>query len=287
MNEINVEQLKNLLDEATKSIKSSERLLDELKNAPIEEDSSMEDTICSIQLVLQYRLSNQDTLALLLSIDQNLLYLLDIQPRNSSKMNMDRLAYALGNEDLKQVIHVLTSLVNSLLRITHRYQKDHLNFELKAHQGRHIKQNTFIKGMQKLIFQHDHFLNLMRKLAENVTLLLEYQSVGPLFDHIAALRGPISQFYQATLHGLGVAKELYEKINKNELLNQKVEILLKQAEEVLNIMPSIYKPHPHYTLTPPSNTLTQPSSTLTLPRAPSPEQLEQRAAAKRLRPFFN
>ncbi|WP_454781920.1 hypothetical protein [Legionella sp. WA2022007384] len=287
MNEINVEQLKNLLDEATKSIKSSERLLDELNKEPVDESSSTEDTICSIQLVLQYRLSNQDTLAILLSIDQNLLYLLDIQPRNSSKMNMDRLAYALGNEDLKQVIHALTLLVNSLLRITHRYQKDHLSFELKAHQSRHIRQNTFIKGMQKLILLQDHFLSLMRKLAENVTLLLEYQSVGPLFDHIAALRGPISQYYQATLHGLGVAKELYEKINKNELLNQKLDLLLKQAEEVLTIMPSIYKPQPHYNLTPPSNTLTQPSNTLTLPKTLSSEQLEQRAAAKRLRPFFN
>ncbi|PWY55128.1 hypothetical protein DGG96_13170 [Legionella qingyii] len=287
MNEINVEQLKNLLNEATKSIKSSESLLDELLKAPEEESSSIEDTICSIQLVLQYRLGNQDTLALLLSIDQNLLYLLDIQPRHSSKMNMDRLAYALGNEDLKQVIHMLSLLVSSLLKITNRYQKDHLSFELKAYQRKHIKQNILIKGMQKLILQQDHFLSLMRNLQENVTLLLEHQSVGPVFDHIAALRGPISQFYQATLHGLGVAKELYEKINKNELLNQKVELLLKQAEEVLKIMPSIYKPQPHYTLTPPSNTLTQPSNTLTQLRPLSAEQLEQRAAAKRLRPFFN
>lgn len=287
MNEINVEQLKNLLDEATQSIESSETLLEELLKEPMEEMSSMEDTICSIQLVLQYRLSSQDALAVLLSVDQNVLYFLGIQPRHSPNMNFDRLAYALGNEDLKQVLHGLSLLVNALLKITHRYQKDHLSFELKANQSKHIKQNTLIKGMQKLILQQNHFLSLMRKLEENVLLLLEYQSVGPVFDHIAALRGPISQFHQAILHGIGEAKKLYEKINKNELLNQKVELLLKQAEEVLNIMPSIYKPQPHYTLSQPSNTLTQPSNTLPQLRKISSEQLEQRATAKRLRPFFN
>ncbi|CAM2956382.1 Uncharacterised protein [Legionella steigerwaltii] len=271
MNEIDIEQLKKLLDEATKCIESSKNLLHEVLSAPTEEDSSMEDTIYSIQLVLQYRLSCQDALAILLSIDQNVLFLLGIQPRHSPKMNFDRLAFALGNEDLKQLLHALSLLVNSLLKIAHRYQKDHLTFELN-HQRKHLKQNMLIKGMQKLISQHNHFLNLIKKLEENVTLLLEYQSIGPIFDHIAALRGPISQFYQAILNGIGEAKLLYEKINKTELVEQKVELLLKQAEEVLNIMPSIYKPHPSYIVPQPSKI--------------SSEQLEQRATAKRLRPFF-
>ncbi|WP_392536490.1 hypothetical protein [Legionella sp. 227] len=270
MNEINPEQLKNLLSEATQSIESSKNLLQEILNAPTEEDSSMEDTICSIQLVLQYRLNSQDALAILLSIDQNVLFLLGIQPRHSPKMNLDRLAYALGNEDLKQLLHALSLLVNSLLKIANRYQKNHLSFEL-SHQRKPSRQNMLIKGMQKLISQQNHFLNLIKKLEENVTLLLEYQSVGPLFDHIAALRGPISQYYQAILNGLDETKQLYEKINKPELLEHKVELLLKQAEEVLNIMPSLYKPRPSYS--------PQPSKM-------SSEQLEQRATAKRLRPFF-
>ncbi|KTC90633.1 hypothetical protein [Fluoribacter dumoffii] len=272
MNEINIELLKNLLDEASHCMHSSENLLQEMLETPIEEESSMEDTVFSIKLVLQYRLGSQDALSALLSIDQNLLYLLGIQPRHSRTMNLDRLAYALGEEDLKQVLHALSLLVNSLLKITHRYHQNHLSFVV-SHQKKTLKPHPLVKGLQKLVSQQNHFLSLIQKFAENITLLLEYQSVGPVLDHIAALRGPISQFYQAIVHGLGEAKLLYERINKKDLLEQKLEFLLKQTEEVLHARPSLYRPHP-------------PSPALTPLRKLSAEQLEQRASAKRLRPFF-
>ncbi|WP_058499427.1 hypothetical protein [Legionella gratiana] len=271
MNDINIEGLQNLLSEARKSIESSEQILNELgDDAKAAEVSFMEDTVYSIQLVLQYRFGCQDALAVLFHLDQNLLYLLGIQPQHSAKMNFDRLAYALGHDDLKQMLHALSLLVSALLKITNRYQKEHLKFGLKS--SKPVKQNSIIKGMQKLISLNNHFISLILKLENNVTLLLEHQSIGPIFDHIAAIRGPISQFYQAILNGIGEAKELYEKINLNQPINNRVDLLLRQAEEVLQIMPSIYKPRPQYTLR----------------QAPqiSSEQLEQRATAKRLRPFF-
>ena len=272
MKNINVDQLKNLLDEAEKSIDSSEKILKELLDAPVNEVTSLlEDIVFSIQLILQYRLSCQDALAVLLNFDQNLLYILGIQPQHSAKMNLDRLVYALGHDDLRYMLHSLSLLVNSLLKITNRYQKEHASFGLKANKGKYIKQNSLINGMQKLISQHNHFLSLIRKLEDDVKRLLEYPSVGPIFDHIAALRGPISQFHQAILHGIGQAKQLYEKVNRKQPINQRIDLLLKKSEELLNIMPSIYKP-PQYTLGQASKI--------------SSEQLEQRAAAKRLRPFF-
>ncbi|QEY52332.1 hypothetical protein [Legionella longbeachae] len=271
MNDIKIEQLQSLVDAAKKNIESSEKILDELcEDSKPAEVSFMEDTVYSIQLVLQYRFSCQDALAILFQLDQNLLYLLGIQPQHTAKMNFDRLAYALGNDDLKQMIHALSLLVSALLKITNHYQKEHVQFGLKSNKP--VKQNSIIKGMQKLISLNNHFISLIQQLQNNVKLLLEHQSIGPIFDHIAALRGPISQFYQAILNGIGEAKELYEKINLNQPINNKVDLLLRQAEEVLQIMPSIYKPRPQYTLYP-------------APKISS-EQLEQRATAKRLRPFF-
>lgn len=271
MNDINIERLKTLLDESGKDIECSQKILDELcDTANAAEVSIMEDTVYSIQLVLQYRLSCQDSLAMLFQLDQKMLYFLGIQPQHSANMNFDRLSYAIGDDDLKQMLHALSLLVSALLKITNRYQKEHVKFGLKP--SKPVKQNSIIKGMQKLISRNNHFISLIHELETNVTLLLEHQSIGPIFDHIAALRGPISHFYQAILNGIGVAKELYEKINQNTPVNNKVDLLLKQAEEVLQIMPSLYKPHPQYTFS----------------QAPkmSLEQLEQRATAKRLRPFF-
>lgn len=261
-----------LIEETKNELDQSLILLDKILQLPVsDEDESGGGTIVSIQLILQYRMGCENALALLLNIDHNLLYLLGIQPHHSAKMNLDRLAYAVGNDDLKQILNLLALLVKSLAKITARYKKDQASFA--QHHKEPEKRNTIVRELQKLAAKQESFQHRLDKIHLEVEQLLRQQGEGPVFDHIAALRGPISQFHQAMMHGLEKAAQLYQKVNQSPVLEYQIDALLKKAEEVLHIMPGLYKHQPANL----SNHVDQKTNA---------EQLEQRAAAKRLRPFF-
>ena len=103
--------------------------------------------------------------------------------------------------------------------------------------------------------------------------LIKLQVGEPIFDYIAALRGLISHFHQAIMNGLEQGKQLYLQVNKTSLIDYQLNTLLRETEQVLHLMPSIYNPHSNYPIKQFDHQVTS-------------EQLEQRAAAKRLRPFF-
>lgn len=252
-----------LINEATKYLHEQESILKELLEISAKtDDLSDEEKVLTIQLILQYRLSSEDALGFLLKMDHNLLYFLGIQPQQSGRMNVERLAYAIGNEDLKQILNVLAILTGSLSKIVARYKENHASFTLKS------KEHSILsKVATKLITKQKQFLTVLNKLHLEIEQLVKLQAAGPVFDHIAALRGPISQFHQAIAHGLGQAEQLYHQINKKPVIDYQLHSLLKKTDEVLHVMPSLYNPHPT-------------SSPMTA------EKLEQRAAAKRLRPFF-
>lgn len=261
-----------LVNEATLYLNETKSVLSKLLQiATDDEESSDGDKILTIQLTLQYRLSCEDALSFLLKIDQNLLYILGIQPQHSAKMNIDRLAYAVGNEDLRQILNLLGILTSSLSKIIARYKSGHASFSLKD--KRPQKQHMMTKALSLLLDKQKQFLEVLQKLDLEIEQLLKLQAAGPVFDHIAALRGPISQFHQAIIHSLEQAKQLYHRVNKTPLIDYQLDALLKEAEQVLHLMPSTYNPHPHY----PIKQFDHPMTS---------EQLEQRAAAKRLRPFF-
>lgn len=265
----NIEQLINEATTHLHEIKSS--LSNLLQASTDDEDSSTEDKMLIIQLILQYRLSGEDALSFLLKMDHNLLYYLGIQPQHSAKMNMDRLAYAVGNEDLKQILNVLAILTGSLSKIIARYKNSHASFALKHKEP--PKQHMMLREASKLTAKQNQFIGVLQKLHLEIEQHLKLQGVGPVFDHIAALRGPISHFHQAIIHGLGQAEELYHQVNKTPSIDYQLHSLLKKTEEVLHSIPSNYTPHPH-------NAIKQ------FDHPKTSEQLEQRAAAKRLRPFF-
>ncbi|EHL32805.1 hypothetical protein [Legionella drancourtii] len=262
----------HLINEATKYQQETKCILSQLVQIATDDDgSSTEDKMLTIQLILQYRLSCENALSFVLKMDHNLLYWLGIQPQHSAKMNMDRLAYAVGNEDLKQILNVLAILTGSLSKIITRYQNSHASFALKHKEP--PKQHIMLKAASKLTAKQNQFLDVLHKLHLEIEQLLQLQAAGPVFDHIAALRGPISHFHQAIIHGLGQAEELYHHVNKTHSIDYQLHSLLKKTEEVLHSIPSSYTPHPN-------NPVTQ------LDHSTTSEQLEQRAAAKRLRPFF-
>ncbi len=270
MNNEPIAHLEKLIAEARPHLEESQTLLNNVLNdAEKIENLSIEDQVSTLQLVLQYRLSCENVLNMLMQLDHNLLYFLGLQPQQSAKMNIDRLSYAVGSEDLKQLLSILAILVGSLSKIAGLYKYNHASFALHERQTR--QRTILIRDLTKLTAKHKQFATLVAKIQVEMEALLKLEAIGPVLDHVAALRGPISQFHQALLNGLGKSEALYHKLNKNAVLEDNLSHLIKQAENVLRIMPTLYKPAP-------LSKLKEPQSTA--------EQLEQRATAKRLRPFF-
>ncbi|KTD27037.1 hypothetical protein [Legionella maceachernii] len=259
----------HLMNKATLFLNETKSILSNLRQVSTDEgEFSTEDKILTIQLLLQYRLSGEDALNFLLTLDHNVLYFLGIHPQHSAKTNRDRLAYAVGNEDLKQILNVLAILTGSLSKIIARYKNSHASFALK---NKAPRQHLMVRETSKLLSKQNQFLEVLHQLNQEVEQILEQPAAGPIFDHIAALRGPISHFHQAIIHGLGQAEELYHQVNKTPLMDYELHSLLKKTEEVLHLMPSLYHP---------SNVPLKQFDHKTS------EQLEQRAAAKRLQPFW-
>lgn len=267
-----VNNIDRLINKATKSLHETSSILSGLFQVETDDDDCpIEDKMLIIQLILQYRLTSEDALSILLKMDHNLLLALGIQPQQSAKMNIDRLAYAIGNEDLKQILNILAILTGSLSKILARSKKSHASFTLNHKEP--PKQHMMLQQTSKLVAKQKQFLSQVQTLDLEIEQLLKTQASGPIFDHIAALKGPISHFHQAIMHGLGQSMELYHQLNKTPLMEYQLNALVKKAEEVLHLMPSVYSPQPTHAVKP-------------LDRQMPSEQLEQRAAAKRLRPFF-
>ncbi|WP_131781896.1 hypothetical protein [Legionella gresilensis] len=266
--------INHLISESNLYLNETQSILSKILQMTVDndkEDSSDGNKILNIQLTLQYRLSCEDALSILLRLDHNLLYSLGIQAQQSAEMNTDRLAYAVGNEDLKQILNILAILTGSLSKIVARYKNSHSSFILKDKNSQ--KPYFVTKELSKLLSKQKQFLEVLHKLDPEIEQLLKLQAGEPLFDYIAALRGPISRFHQAIIHGLGRAKQLYRQVNTAPLIDYQLNALLKETSKILHSIPSTYNPHLNY----PIKQFDHPMTT---------EQLEQRAAIKRLRPFF-
>jgi DNA-directed RNA polymerase subunit H (RpoH/RPB5) len=267
-------KIERLINEAKSYLSEAQSLLTKLLQAKTDTEddgSSDEDRMLKIQLTLQYRLSCEEALGFLLRLDHNLLYYLGIQPRQSAKTNIDRLAYAVGNEDLKQILNILAILAGSLSKIVARYKNTHNSFALRDRISQ--KHHGITKEFSRLLEKQNQFLKVLHKLDLEIEQIIKLQAGEPIFDYIAALRGPISHFHQAIMNGLEQGKQLYLQVNKTPLLDYQLNNLLSETQQVLHLMPSTYNHHPDY----PTKQFDHPVTS---------EQLEHRAAAKRLRPFF-
>ncbi len=252
---------------------SQTTLIDLVDDSESSGAASFDINVKIIQLLLEYRLSGQDALTKVLSLDRNLIALLGIEPKHSASTNFDRLAFALGSEDLRQILYALSQLVDYLLKVIHSYQKNQQQLNRYNHLHKESKPPKLLTGMQKLVIQQKKMLSLLDEMGNNLDQVTHVEAIGPLYDHIAALRGPISHFFQAIQHGIGLAHELYQRTNKAVPLEHSLTNVLQKIDEVLQQMPSIYKPHPHNQMPPPA--------------LETIERLEQRASTKRLSPFFN
>lgn len=284
MNDFNIEALETKVKKFGEELSNSQAILQELLddaedggNGTGFQDETPENRARMLQLILQYRLDTQDILAKLFQFDNGVMQLLGISPHQSSSINMERLRYALGRDDLNHILHALSLLMDSLLLMTNRYQEK--NKLSRQPMKRVLVASPLFKkvyqGLEKALEQQKLALALLLTINHALAELRNTEAISPIYDHIAALRGPITLFFQAIHHGMQLSYALYENLNQDAKLENTISSILEQVNLVLK------QPAP----VPAPMMLMRPARSL----APetNAERLEQRAAAKRLGCFFN
>lgn len=261
-------ELEALLVRAEDNLRASLGMLQQLpyEDIALLSEEPLEHRGRLLELTLQYRLDLQNALSRLMGFEPVLLQLLGLGPHYSEKINLERLTFALGHEDLNQLLYLLSELLHSLLRIASRYQQQEKNYR-DAYSPKKTHYKSFYLGLQKACELQKSMLLMVDAFEQTLKKLVKHAAIGPVLDHIAALRGPISQFHQALLNGLDYSSALYKKIYPHLKLEDELGSVLIQAER-------FFKP-------------TSYSANLNKRGAPSAHRLEQRAAAKRLGNFFN
>ncbi|MFY7697540.1 MAG: hypothetical protein ACOVQX_01775 [Legionella sp.] len=213
------------LDNSMKLLTQSEIELDELVAMPKDDAMDLEHQVRILQLVLQYRLDTQDILSKLMTIERSLLQLLGIEHLSSATVNLNNMAYVLGREDLQQALSALSMLMNMLLRIAQKYQKNQALLRTKAQVRQQKSYQPIINKLELGREKQKKILQILNDMARHLEILLQREPLGPVLNHIAALRGPISRFYQLVLSSFRKSGELSKQFNLREGLNKQLSSL--------------------------------------------------------------
>lgn len=279
-----IKQHERLIREATECLNRINQDLDSIHkdDYPDESDPNSElELLRTLQLVLQFRLDSQDALQHLFEFSQSLWQVLGVSKQNSSSTNIERLAFALGGEDLHHALSILSRLIDALLRVLQRYNlgKTAQNRafgianrkQIEAHQVTEPSR-LYVKMVRVLDVQKS--FNLLLEQLENSledAIAGQPHHPGPILDYIGKLEGPISHFHQAVLHGLIAAGGLYQQMEARTHFNLKLDELLHKANQTLE--------QTHHIVEAPK--LFQPIKTIS-----TSQELEARAAEKRFGYFF-
>ncbi len=272
MNNFFITHQSTLLHDAENQITQSNYLLEEFaKEWSKVSISPLVDieTIRTFQLILQYRLDTQSTLRQLSSMQNYLRQLLGIETLHSIDLNIERMEYALGNEDLHHILAMLNKLVDALLSIVAQNIPHHIIEKKKSLES--SKKHKLFELIARVIEKQKAFVSTIDELRHS----LEDQGEAPypriVYDHIAALEGPISRFYQALQHGLILSASLYQQMDFESHLEYQLANTLVRTDQLLqNFNPlneqGIFKP------------VLENTKSI---------RLEERASIKRLGNFFN
>jgi hypothetical protein len=234
--------------------------------------SSTESGATSIQLILEYRLNALNILSELLELDYHLLYILGIQPQHSANTNLERMAYALGGEDLKAILFALSDMVEALLKVARRY-KNHLERSgPKGSQTPSIKSSFVVPALLSLKDKQTAMLLLVQTMQRESMEFLPLEPGTPEYEQMQEIEMTLEHLQQDLQQILSASQELYQKYNETIQLEKSLEEILQQTQTVLQNMPSLYHTMPHYS---PSHF-----------KEESLEELEKQAEARRLRPIF-
>ncbi len=268
-----IDKQKQLLHDAEHDVNESNQALESFINeweAVSEHCIEDLDTLQSLKLVLQYRLDTQHILSQLNQLQQYLLQILGIEAQHSLEMNIERLGFALGTDDLKQLLSMLSSLVDSLLRILAHNPKQSL-VERKKLMER-LQKRKELPALTKALEKLHSFENRINRLKLSLEDIAEAPHPGVIYDHIAALEGPISRFQQALNHGLKLSYGVHYQMHQKHQLRHQLTDTMQNTKQLMEKLEQTMEPHRLFTPTKDH-----------IPR----ERLEERAIAKRLGNFFN
>ena len=232
----------------------------------------------NFQLILQYRLSNHDALRALLQFQQSLWQILGIGPGSSEAINYERLAYALGSDDLHFLLLMLNQLADALLKLIARIENKNKKREGVSHKKTVTDRSASRVGnkkhefLQKAIDKQAAFTVEMLDLTHSLQGIAGAPEIGEVLDNIAALQGPISRFYQALQNGMVLAGSLYQQLSVSSSMTPRLRQILEEVHHVLELAAPHLEPQRFFA----------PEKVRTL----SGQDLEARAMNKRLRSFF-
>ncbi|GEM_PF-3492768 len=265
---------KQLMQEADACLTKIQDNLQQIVDSPMSEEGESEiDGLRTLQLVLQFRLDTQDALQKLFQFNQGIWQVLGVSPQNSSSANLERLAFALGKSDLQHALSMLNRLIDSLLRILQRYhlkQSGPTN-RRPALMKRPANTSCRYTKMVLLAEQQKSFTFILNQLTNSLESLAGEPVVGPVLDYICKLEGPISHFYQALQNGLVLSEGLYNQLEETCQLTKQMDEFIHQANLVLEQSHQLFE---------------TPKSFYPTKKISSSQELEDRAAEKRLGHFF-
>jgi hypothetical protein len=278
-----VEKQQHQLDHAELALNEALNALSQFRDA--KEDSFNTETDTStdfrdLQLVLQYRLSNHDAVCALLQCQQSLWQILGVSASASTTVNYERLIYALGRDDLHHLLTMLNQLADALLKLIGRMERKN---ESKKRAG--LKQRTFYANqavertgskarpyLQHAVEKQAVFTAEILDLTQSLQGIEGAPEIGAVLDEIAALKGPISRFYQALQHGMVLAGSLYQQLSEKNSFTPQLSQILNQVHQTLELAT------PHLDL--------QRFFSLEKANRLSGQDLEERARLKRMRIFL-
>lgn len=276
-----IKQQNQLIQEAEACltrIHDSLRAVVELSDDETGEGGSDVGRLRTLQLVLQFRLDTQDALQHLFQYSQSVWQIIGVSSQYSKNTNLERLAFALGAEDLHHTLSLLNQLIDKLLLVLQRYQSN----QASQHRVPANRKSAALKAppttsrmYQKMVCCLDNqksFNFILNQLTNSLEAIQVQEDMGAeVLDCICKLEGPISHFHQALQNGLVVSAGLYQQLEASCHLNHSLDEVLNIAREVLEQAPQlIEKPR-----------LFQPTKSIS-----TSQELEARAAEKRLGHFF-
>src|SRR3990167_4753342 len=283
--------LKPLVEKQQRAIHNAEITLNESLNAlsqfcdanagVLHTETDTEIDYHDLQLVLQYRLSNLDAIRALFQCQQGLWQILGITASTSAEVNYERLAYALGSDDLHFLLSMLNQLADALLKLIGRIERKNQNKKREGLERRkqysnqpagriETKAHTYL---QNAVDKQAVFIAEIRDLTQSLQGIEGAPDIGEVLDEIGCLKGPISRFYIALQNGMVLAGSLYQQLSVATSLTPQLTHILNQVHHALELAAPHLEPQRFFV----------PEKVHLL----AGQDLEERATNKRLRNFFH
>lgn len=215
------------------------------------EELDEEDAHRMLRLVLQYRLDTIDSIKKLLHMNKALCHAIGIDENNSMKKNLDLAAFQLGEDNLLRELTLLSGLWRELnkalamtekgLRLQAEEKKRHQKILDKVAERAGLskdkkeasktskkmtrREREMLYSVKDALGHSEYFKLNLEQLTEAYHHFGGLPKFGLIYDYLAGLKGPISQFHTALQHGIGQSQSLVKALsNQLNLSNDKLTV---------------------------------------------------------------